>query len=1063
MIMEIKFKVGIIILVFVTLSNIGFADNLLVRTDKEQYMVGESAIIEIYLENSTRINDDVFYKLRIESQDPFTKTNRMEVHKEFQNEITLDSNGYGSDKVTIDISNELKFDRVFYIVLEVDDKKAASTFRVRPAYDLEIECDHLVEKGYGEIRLTFTNEGNKSIRNINVELNTPQNLKVVDRLMGLPEKIYPLPDSHQIIALIEFLLAEKTKSISDLMPGENRSRGWTVEAIDAGYSQLRFTINSDGGSGELTHPVSIESAEEFHIKGDWDVRIPFNKTGNVTVIVTNLVDRPINVSLEMRLYESCVEGEIVRGIAKDIKKCVEMVDDPIKKIELDASSTNTGRMTFRNVSWRVKGVDFCYNSYVVIPAGLKEPEMCRVYGDGNILVLEEDHDINLTVYGKKIASKEIPIFLRGPTDYSIEVKNLGDKYDIVDLYVYPNGTGWTTILYDNGSATRTSPHKVELKPKSSRNLTLELTPYPNHKVGDNFSVDIMAISERDRRKTSGAEAYAELVSAGGDIKVKPTRFHVNLSTKFFKEIRLELTNIGSEPIENISVDIPPFHGKTLTSTDIQIQTIHSLMPGESRSIKVRIEAPHCKPGNMMSDIVVKSSLYNISVPLLLDISQTPYCFVRELAPSYVYIFLIFLVILIFLMLINTLLKSKSHNILYPSREKIIYFVIMSIIPQIAIIIPGFDFSFSLHNFLLVSFLFISAYFLASLFDRLPLSKKKTLAFVILSSIVSTALMDPSGPLGSICGSEDVPSGCECLGIKTTYGDFDYRTEHCTGICHSCDLSNCYYVTDRDRRDACFSGIVRSSNSVDYCESLVIDRDKCIRELAMYRNSFELCTTIVDQEIRDDCIGFIAAVNADVSLCENIDDIKGKDSCYIRVAVQNNVLDAGICARINNSEKRDYCYNILARILSDSDLCGEIESVSERDQCYKNSAIKSGNPIICDNIRDESKFIKEDCLMTTIKNNNAKGGYNCDIIRSKHYQNLCVLYTTGVRHSNKLKNYCNKYDEVELCINDTVRFRYKDIGFGYEGLNGTTIASCGKKPSDIPKCLELKNLTCITIC
>ena len=146
--------------------------------------------------------------------------------------------------------------------------------------------------------------------------------------------------------------------------------------------------------------------------------------------------------------------------------------------------------------------------------------------------------------------------------------------------------------------------------------------------------------------------------------------------------------------------------------------------------------------------------------------------------------------------------------------------------------------------------------------------------------------------------------------------------------------------------------------------------------------FSGCEAVQSELYKKVCINNIALdlsqENMDVSYCQKIDnELVSRDDCERQVVFSKSVEreSIDICDEAQNEEVKNQCkdayYIALSLKKNDRDICGRVTDEDKKTQCLDEYVFRKeflGNEQIFDCTRFHSQYVKNDCAMYRVENN-----------------------------------------------------------------------------------------------
>ncbi|MDD3491533.1 MAG: hypothetical protein PHG13_00970 [Candidatus Pacebacteria bacterium] len=246
--------------------------------------------------------------------------------------------------------------------------------------------------------------------------------------------------------------------------------------------------------------------------------------------------------------------------------------------------------------------------------------------------------------------------------------------------------------------------------------------------------------------------------------------------------------------------------------------------------------------------------------------------------------------------------------------------------------------------------------------------------------------------------------------RDLFGNFNFKNNWDSNVCYPSSPSGHYYWSSSRFGDPrCgFSGwgIFGYITSPQLFESDLKISVRCVKKASIVELYDEnTCDKIQDQERKDYCYLKVAESRQNFSICKLIQDQKRKDSCYWRVARSRQ--DSSICDKIQDQKRKDYCYLEIATLKQDPSICDKIDgqeeirypNLSTKDICYQYIAVSKQDPSICDKIQEQF-FRDVDCY------NNMK----LDLLSLEQSLAICDKI-----QQQSTKNHC--YEKIAIYMKD----------------------------------------------
>ena len=323
--------------------------------------------------------------------------------------------------------------------------------------------------------------------------------------------------------------------------------------------------------------VYILSQFELYIGFDKH-EITFNETGVLTAYVSNTGN--------IKLANVVAELHVPDGVN---------VSEPLVK---NIGALNTGDT--REVRWNITATTFGYNDFRITVSN----DIFSTEGTTYLLVSEKGHNIDLKIDGNDVTKRRNTLKIT-PVNFTISVVNTGTKEDTVDIYVFPHGFNWTTILYDAGTKTTTSPYRVAVPAGATRRLDLQLTPYPHVEVGSTFNVEIRGISEKNRSKDDRVVAIAIVAPEMAPLfEFTPPSSSLTINHNSSSDFNITLMNTGLSALTNITLKTS---GTISSWISLSKDEIPSIGTGRSENVSIMIYVPKYTSPDTYRGIVEISS------------------------------------------------------------------------------------------------------------------------------------------------------------------------------------------------------------------------------------------------------------------------------------------------------------------------------------------------------------------------------------------------------------------------------------------------------------------------
>lgn len=196
-----------------------------------------------------------------------------------------------------------------------------------------------------------------------------------------------------------------------------------------------------------------------------------------------------------------------------------------------------------------------------------------------------------------------------------------------------------------------------------------------------------------------------------------------------------------------------------------------------------------------------------------------------------------------------------------------------------------------------------------------------------------------------------------------------------------DISMCESMQDRNQKDLCFRNIAISLNDSKTCDKVEgqLQKSLCLSELGVYTE--KTCQGMRDQiKEASRCFYKAASQSKDIKLCDEIAVQVIQDNCY-----RNMYNTEKFDCEFPPSDEKEKCYARLGRATGDMQICSNLKG-EDSDLCFSSAARIKRDAALCKSVQDSQK--KDMCYYLLAVNSHVNA---CREILNSNLSNDCVKY------------------------------------------------------------------------
>lgn len=256
----------------------------------------------------------------------------------------------------------------------------------------------------------------------------------------------------------------------------------------------------------------------------------------------------------------------------------------------------------------------------------------------------------------------------------------------------------------------------------------------------------------------------------------------------------------------------------------------------------------------------------------------------------------------------------------------------------------------------------------------------------------------------------------CLEIKDSY-----FKEQCISVVVKDDDAICQDLTFKNWQGGCYKKIAENRGDENFCYKIIgaeLEKNLCLKSLAVQNKNLALCDKISNQTRRDECYRELAEGLNDFKICNKISLEYLRISCFLNIGIANN--DLKICDFAG--KERNHCYKSVAIALKDKSICERIDvDYFNRPSCFSSCAIENNDLDLCKSVKDFTP--REYCILEIAKK---RGDASiCDLSHSKEkcfYEvatshkdiDICEKIKEKYKHDECVSFVAISSREPELC-------------------------------------------------
>src|SRR5262249_31599671 len=120
---------------------------------------------------------------------------------------------------------------------------------------------------------------------------------------------------------------------------------------------------------------------------------------------------------------------------------------------------------------------------------------------------------------------------------------------------------------------------------------------------------------------------------------------------------------------------------------------------------------------------------------------------------------------------------------------------------------------------------------------------------------------------------------------------------------------------------------------------------CLADFAAEHKDLFFCGEIPAAS-RESCIKRVAVASGVGRLCEGVRQPEMQRDCYLGAAAAG---DAAACSQLQDAGARKACQAVARGVGAG---CADVNDTATRTACYERVAVKTGNPDLCENVRNK---------------------------------------------------------------------------------------------------------------